>query len=241
MILQHQYYQGGKTMKTLTDCYKLYNGVEIPCIGFGTWQAPNGNVAVSSVLSALEAGYRHIDTAQMYGNEESVGNAIKKSGISRKKIFITSKLSNSKHGYKNTIEAFEKTVAYVQICSAGAIFIVAYNVLGSVFRGIGNSKTPLFTVFIACIINIIGDLLFVAVFNMGVAGAALATVLAQAVSVILCIIVVKKRGLPFAFSRENIRFNKTAIGCTVKLGFPIALQDGLVSRAKLEVKNEDRY
>jgi diketogulonate reductase-like aldo/keto reductase len=97
-------------MKSLTDCYKLSNGVEIPCIGFGTWQTPNGDVAVSSVLSALQAGYRHIDTAQGYGNEESVGTAVKESGIDRKEIFITSKLTNSEHGYQKTLDAFEETM-----------------------------------------------------------------------------------------------------------------------------------
>jgi diketogulonate reductase-like aldo/keto reductase len=97
-------------MKSITDCYKLSNGVEIPCIGFGTWQTPNGDLAVSSVLSALQAGYRHIDTAQGYGNEESVGTAIKKSGIDRKEIFITSKLNNSEHGYQKTLDAFEETM-----------------------------------------------------------------------------------------------------------------------------------
>ncbi len=97
-------------MKALTDCYKLYNGVEIPCIGFGTWQVENGGVAVASVRSALEAGYRHIDTAQGYGNEESVGLAVKKSGIDRKQIFITSKLNNSEHGYERTLAAFEGTL-----------------------------------------------------------------------------------------------------------------------------------
>ncbi|MFT4143746.1 MAG: aldo/keto reductase [Mobilitalea sp.] len=97
-------------MKSLTDCYKLSNGVEIPCIGFGTWQTPNGDVAVSSVLSAIEAGYRHIDTAQGYGNEESVGIAVKKSGIDRKELFITSKLTNSEHGYDRTLAAFDNTM-----------------------------------------------------------------------------------------------------------------------------------
>lgn len=97
-------------MNSLTDSYKLSNGVEIPCIGFGTWQTPNGDVAVSSVLSALEAGYRHIDTAQGYGNEESVGAAVKQSGIDRKEIFVTSKLTNSEHGYQKTLDAFEETM-----------------------------------------------------------------------------------------------------------------------------------
>ena len=97
-------------MKALTDCYTLANGVKIPCIGFGTWQTPNGEVAVSSVLSALEAGYRHIDTAQGYGNEESVGIAVKQSGIDRKELFLTSKLTNSEHGYEKTLAAFETTL-----------------------------------------------------------------------------------------------------------------------------------
>ena len=101
---------GGKRMKSLTDCYRLSNGVEIPCIGFGTWQTPDGDVCVSSVKAAIEAGYRHIDTAEMYENEDSVGKAIKESGIDRKELFITSKLSNQAHGYEKTMEAFEGTM-----------------------------------------------------------------------------------------------------------------------------------
>lgn len=97
-------------MKALTDCYKLSNGVEIPCIGFGTWQVHSGEEAVSSILRALQAGYRHIDTAQLYGNEESVGTAVKESGIPRKNIFITTKLANKEHGYDKTMAAFEKSL-----------------------------------------------------------------------------------------------------------------------------------
>lgn len=97
-------------MKSLKDSYKLHNGVQIPCIGFGTWQTPNGDVAVASVKTALEVGYRHIDTAAGYGNEESVGIAVRESGIQREEIFITSKLQNSEHGYDNTIRAFEDTM-----------------------------------------------------------------------------------------------------------------------------------
>jgi diketogulonate reductase-like aldo/keto reductase len=97
-------------MKALTDCYVLSNGVEIPCIGFGTGQNPNGEIAVSSVLGAIEAGYRHIDTAQIYNNEESVGTAVKKSGVPRKELFITSKLANTEHSYDKTMAAFEITL-----------------------------------------------------------------------------------------------------------------------------------
>lgn len=126
-------------------------------------------------------------------------------------------------------EAFEPTVGYVRICSAGTIFIVAYNVLGSVFRGIGDSKMPLITVAIACVLNIAGDLFFVAGLHMGVAGAALATVLAQAVSVILSFLIIRRRPLPFAFSRKTLEFNGRIIGRILFLGAPIALQDLLVS------------
>ncbi len=126
-------------------------------------------------------------------------------------------------------EAFDKTVGYVKICSGGLIFIVAYNVLGSIFRGMGDSKTPLITVAVASAFNVVGDLLFVAVFHMASAGAALATVIAQALSVVFCFLIIRKRGLPFTFSRKNVYFNKNLVGRMVKLGFPIAMQDGLVS------------
>jgi diketogulonate reductase-like aldo/keto reductase len=94
-------------MKSLTDCYKLSNGVEIPCVGFGTWQTPDGAVAVSSVKEAVIQGYRHIDTAAAYGNEESVGEGIRQSGVPRKELFITTKLWNDEHGYDTTLKAFE--------------------------------------------------------------------------------------------------------------------------------------
>lgn len=97
-------------VKSLTDSYELSNGVKIPCVGFGTWQIANGETAVSAVKEALRVGYRHIDTAAGYGNEESVGIAVKESGIPRKEIFITSKLQNSHHGYEATMQAFEETL-----------------------------------------------------------------------------------------------------------------------------------
>lgn len=126
-------------------------------------------------------------------------------------------------------EAFDKTTLYIRICSAGSLFIIAYNVLGSIFRGVGDSKTPLLAVSIACVFNIFGDLLFVAVFDMAAAGAALATVLAQGISVALSLLIIRRRRLPFKFSRANLRFCRELILKTLSLGFPIALQDFLVS------------
>ena len=97
-------------MNHQTDTYKLSNGVGIPCIGFGTWQTPDGDVAVRSVAAAIEAGYRHIDTAQAYGNEESVGKGIRESGIDRKDLFVTTKLWNTNHSYKLTMRTFEESM-----------------------------------------------------------------------------------------------------------------------------------
>ncbi|AFT82400.1 aldo/keto reductase [Leuconostoc carnosum] len=95
---------------SLTDTYTLNNGVKIPVIGFGTWQSADGDVAYQAVKWALEAGYRHIDTAAIYGNEQSVGRAIKDSGIAREDLFITTKLWNDSHSYDATNKALETSL-----------------------------------------------------------------------------------------------------------------------------------
>lgn len=125
--------------------------------------------------------------------------------------------------------AFGQTVSYIRICSAGAVFIVAYNLVGSVFRGIGDSKVPLLTVAIACALNIAGDLLLVAGFHLGAGGAAIATVFAQAASVLLSLLIIKRRQLPFSFSVRDIRARGIYIKTILRLGTPIALQDLLVN------------
>ncbi len=87
--------------------YKLKNGVTVPQVGFGTWQIEEGELAFNAVKTALEVGYRHIDTAAVYGNEVSVGNAINESNLKREEVFVTSKLWNSDRGYEETLKAFE--------------------------------------------------------------------------------------------------------------------------------------
>lgn len=126
-------------------------------------------------------------------------------------------------------EAFDQTVDYVFICGTGIVFIIGYNAISGILRGLGDSKLPLLFVSIACVANIAGDLLFVAVFRMGAAGAALATMLSQAVSFILALIIVKKRGLPYAFHKSHIRFHRHKSARILRVGAPIALQDSLVS------------
>lgn len=103
------------TFKNLQDTYTLANDVQIPCIGFGTWQTPDGETAINSVKAALKAGYRHIDTAACYGNEASVGQAIKESGVPREEIFVTSKVWNTERGYEKTLAAFETTMAKLDL------------------------------------------------------------------------------------------------------------------------------
>ena len=90
--------------------FKLYNGVEIPEIGFGTWQIKAGEEAYNSTLSALEAGYRHIDTAYAYENEESIGKAVRDSGIKREDVFITTKLPSHIKNYKDAREYFLRSL-----------------------------------------------------------------------------------------------------------------------------------
>lgn len=125
-------------------------------------------------------------------------------------------------------EAFDLTVSYIRICGVGFPVITAYNLLGSIFRGLGDSKTPLKAVGIACIVNIIGDLLFVAVFNLGASGAAIATVIAQLISVIISFFIIKRTKLPFNMRKLNVKLKRQYVSNIIRIGVPIALQEFLV-------------
>ena len=123
-------------------------------------------------------------------------------------------------------EALDSTARYVGICGGGILFIVAYNMLSAIFRGLGDSKSPLIFVLVACIVNIVGDLVLVAGFHLDAAGAAIATVAAQAVSVVCAVVMLAKKKLPFQLRREDFRLNsqcKKFLG----IGLPLALQEFL--------------
>ena len=100
---------------SLSDTLTLNNGYKIPCVGFGTWQTPDGEVAIQSVKDAISFGYKHIDTAAIYGNEISIGKAIKESNANRNELFITSKVWNKERGYQTTLKAFEKSLNDLQL------------------------------------------------------------------------------------------------------------------------------
>jgi putative MATE family efflux protein len=125
-------------------------------------------------------------------------------------------------------QAVDLTALYIRICGAGFVFIVFYNFISSIFRGLGDSKLPLIFVSIACVTNIIGDLVLVAGLHLNVAGAAIATILAQAVSVILSLLIIRRRELPFTLKRENFRFS-SEIPHFLKIGAPLALQEFLTN------------
>ena len=123
-------------------------------------------------------------------------------------------------------EAVDLTASYVRICGAGIFFIVAYNLLSAIFRGLGDSKSPLLFVLVACIVNIIGDLVLVAGLHMDAAGAALATVTAQALSVVFAVMLLLKKDLPFAITKKVFRLNPQCRKF-LKIGLPLALQEFL--------------
>ncbi len=123
-------------------------------------------------------------------------------------------------------EAVDLTASYVRICGGGILFIVAYNLLAAIFRGLGDSKSPLLFVLVACIVNIFGDLFLVAGLHMDAAGAAIATVMAQALSVVFAVILLMKKKLPFTITKKDFHFN---CQCSrfLEIGLPLALQECL--------------
>lgn len=229
----------------------LYGGVDLLIVGQFAETADVSGVATGSqlihtvtmVITGLSMGIT-VYVGQKIGenNNEKAGRAIG-AGIvlfviigvvlSILVVVFTKDLATLLHAPK---EAFVETCEYIMVCGAGLIFVGLYNLLGAIFRGIGDSKTPLLTVAIACVFNIVGDLIFVAGFGLGSMGAALATIIAQAVSVVISVFIIIRKPLPFTFKKEYIRFDKKIIARELKLGVPIALQELLVGISFLVIQ-----
>lgn len=126
------------------------------------------------------------------------------------------------HALHAPAEAYDQTVHYMMICGVGTVFVVGFNVLNGIFCGLGDSKTPLYFVVIACVANIIGDYVLIAVVDLGAEGAALATIAAQAVSVAFALVLIKRR-LPFAVYSSHFGLDASLAWSIVKLGLPVAL------------------
>ena len=134
-------------------------------------------------------------------------------------------------------ESFDKTVLYIRVCSAGIVIIIAYNVISGVLRGIGNANLPFLFVGVACVVNIIGDLVCVGALHMDVVGAALATVTAQLVSVIISLIVLRRQDMPISFSRQQCRVYPRELRRILNVGVPIALQETMVQISFLVINS----
>lgn len=134
-------------------------------------------------------------------------------------------------------ESVDKTVLYLRICSGGIVVIIAYNVISSVLRGVGNANLPFIFVSIACVVNIIGDFLLVGALHMDVAGAALATVLAQLVSVIASAWVIRRQNLPISFTWSQCRLIPAELRKILSVGVPIAVQETTVQISFLVINS----
>ena len=128
-------------------------------------------------------------------------------------------------------EAVEGTVWYLTICFIGIPFITAYNVIASIFRGLGDSKSPMYFIAVACVANIALDYLFIGALHMGPAGAALGTTLSQTISVAVSLLVILKKKTGISVKRADFRLERVTMGQVLKIGVPIAAQDGFIQVA----------
>ncbi|MBE5937184.1 MAG: MATE family efflux transporter [Lachnospiraceae bacterium] len=143
-------------------------------------------------------------------------------------LAVSNGIANVMHTPK---ESLEQTVIYLNICFAGIPFIVFYNVISSIFRGAGDSKHPMIFVAIACVVNVVLDFVLIGGLGLGATGAALATIIGQAVSVLISLIAIRRIKLGFSLKLRDIKTDRYTIGKILKVGAPIALQDGMVQIA----------
>lgn len=125
-------------------------------------------------------------------------------------------------------EAYAQTRTYLIICFAGIPFITAYNIISCIFRGMGDSRSPLYFVAAACVMNVVLDFLLIDCFSMGAAGAAFGTVISQTASVVIALAAIRKKRLGLSVKKEDFRPDKKSLGNILRIGIPIAFQDGLI-------------
>ena len=133
------------------------------------------------------------------------------------------------------VEAVEGTVSYLIICFFGIPFITAYNIISCIFRGLGDSKSPMYFIIVACICNIVLDYVFIGGFRMGPAGAALGTTLSQTVSVITAVLVIRRRKSDFSVTKDSLKPKKEMLSAILRVGFPVSMQDGFIQIAFLVI------
>lgn len=194
--------------------------------GSQTMQIITGFVTGLSMGTTILLGQR-IGQKDVEGAADTVGTSVKVFGILGFVLSIVMVLAAKPIALvmNAPAEAFMPTVRYIQICGGGSLCIVAYNLLSAVFRGMGDSRSPLIFVSIACVVNVVGDITLIDVFEMGAEGAAIATVVAQAISVALSLVLIRKKACLFRFPKKHISADRRTAVRVVKMGMPIALQD----------------
>lgn len=128
-------------------------------------------------------------------------------------------------------EAADGTRAYLTICFIGIPFITAYNIISSIFRGLGDSKSPMIFIAVACAANIALDYIFIGAMGLGSAGAALGTTLSQAISVVFSLVVILRRKSGISLERRDLHPQRDTMGRLLRIGVPVAAQDGLIQIA----------
>lgn len=221
----------------------LYGGVDLAVVGqFARAESVSAVAtgsqamqAVTALITGLTMGVTVlVGKAVGAGNSDSAGQAvagqIRLYSITAIILTVVMQLAAPSAAVLLNVPdaAYSETVQYIRICSAGIVFIAAYNGISGIFRGIGNSRSPFLFVLIACMINIILDLFFVGVCKMGAAGAALATVMSQASSVAFSVCYIRRHPLPFSVLKHR-NAKSGAIKKILQIGSPIALQDFLTT------------
>lgn len=227
----------------------MYSAVDLLIVGkFGTTAGLSGVSTGSSIMNMVTFSLAGLTTGVTVligqylgeGNEKRLGKLIGSAVVFFAALSVILSVVLILFARPITMlmqtpqEAVDLTVQYIRICGAGFIFVVFYNFISSIFRGMGDSKLPLLFVGIACVANIIGDLILVAVFDLNVAGAAIATVGAQALSVLLSLIIIRRKKLPFTMGRKDLRFTKE-IKRFVTIGAPLVLQEILTNVSFLAI------
>lgn len=217
----------------------MYGAVDVFMVGrFGTTEGLSGvstgsNIinVITFIVSALTVGVQVV-ISQFLGEgrndklSETIGNGIAFFFVLALilTVIVTTLARPIAVLMRAPEAALDATVSYMRICGAGLLFIVAYNFISVIFKGMGNSQLPLLFVAIACVVNIIGDFVFVAVLKLDQAGAALATIMAQAVSVILSLLILSRQELPFHITLSVLK-PTSILKRIMKIGLPLALQE----------------
>ena len=135
-------------------------------------------------------------------------------------------------------QAVEGTTAYLTICFAGIPLITAYNIISSIFRGLGDSKSPMYFIAVACGVNIVLDYVFIGGLHFGASGAALGTTLAQTISVIVALIAIRKKDTGISLKRSDLKPEGKTLKNILGIGIPISLQDGFIENERLDAAAE---